>query len=116
DVAVTMTLNGNTLSAIKNGTATLVAGTDYTVSGSIVTIKKAYLATQAVGTTTLTFSFSAGATQSLAVAVTDTTTPVSNSTITPTSAGFDKKTANQADVAVTMTLNGNTLSAIKNGT
>ncbi|OME29417.1 X2-like carbohydrate binding domain-containing protein, partial [Paenibacillus odorifer] len=83
DVAVTMTLNGNTLSTIKNGTATLVAGTDYTVSGSTVTIKKAYLATQAVGTTTLTFSFSAGATQSLAVAVTDTTTPVSNSTITP---------------------------------
>ncbi|MEK3735555.1 X2-like carbohydrate binding domain-containing protein [Paenibacillus sp. FSL E2-0230] len=116
DVAVTMTLNGNTLSTIKNGTATLVAGTDYTVSGSTVTIKKAYLATQAVGTTTLTFSFSAGATQSLAVAVTDTTTPVSNSTITPSSAGFDKKTANQADVAVTMTLNGNTLSTIKNGT
>ncbi|OZQ56607.1 hypothetical protein CA600_30785, partial [Paenibacillus sp. VTT E-133280] len=87
---------------IKNGTATLVAGTDCTVSGSTVTIKKSYLATQAVGTTTLTFSFSAGAAQSLAVTVTDTTTPVSNSTITPTTASFDKKIANQADVAVTM--------------
>ncbi|WP_280818611.1 cellulose binding domain-containing protein, partial [Paenibacillus ihuae] len=39
-----------------------------------VTIKKAYLAAQAVGTTTLTFSFSAGSAQSLAVAVVDTTT------------------------------------------
>lgn len=40
DVAVTLTLNGNTLSTIKNGTATLTAGTDYTVSGTAVTIKK----------------------------------------------------------------------------
>ncbi|RKP51730.1 xyloglucanase [Cohnella endophytica] len=114
DIAVTMTLNGNTLSSIKNGTATLVSGTDYTVSGSVVTIKKAYLATQAVGTTTLAFNFSAGSAASLAVTVVDTT--VANSTISPTSATFDKKTANQADIAVTMTLNGNTLSNIKNGT
>nr|WP_230986927.1 X2-like carbohydrate binding domain-containing protein [Cohnella fermenti] len=116
DVAVTMTLNGNTLSSIKNGTATLVSGTDYTVSGSTVTIKKAYLAAQAVGTTTLTFAFSAGANAALAVSVVDTTSTASNSTISPTTASFDKNTANQADVAVTMTLNGNTLSSIKNGT
>ncbi|MFC5468945.1 X2-like carbohydrate binding domain-containing protein [Cohnella suwonensis] len=114
DIAVTMTLNGNTLSSIKNGTATLVSGTDYTVSGSAVTIKKAYLAAQAVGTTTLTFTFSAGATQNLAVSIVDTS--VVSSTISPTTAAFDKKTANQADIAVTMTLNGNTLSSIKNGT
>ncbi|WP_442950226.1 X2-like carbohydrate binding domain-containing protein [Paenibacillus sp. FSL P4-0081] len=115
DIAVTMTLNGNTLSSIKNGAATLTAGTDYTVSGSAVTISKAYLAAQAVGTTTLSFNFSAGAAQTLAVAVVDTTTPASNSAITPVSASFDKKTANQADIAVTMTLNGNTLTSIKNG-
>ncbi|WP_425415538.1 X2-like carbohydrate binding domain-containing protein [Paenibacillus borealis] len=115
DIAVTMTLNGNTLSTIKNGAATLTAGTDYSVSGSAVTIKKAYLAAQAVGTTTLSFNFSAGAAQSLAVAVVDTTTPASNSVITPVSASFDKKTANQADIAVTLTLNGNTLTSIKNG-
>ncbi|WP_425497135.1 X2-like carbohydrate binding domain-containing protein [Paenibacillus phytohabitans] len=115
DIAVTMTLNGNTLSSIKNGAATLTAGTDYSVSGSAVTIKKAYLATQAVGTTTLSFNFSAGAAQTLAIAVVDTTTPASNSAITPVSASFDKKTANQADIAVTMTLNGNTLTSIKNG-
>uniref|UniRef100_UPI00406D3022 X2-like carbohydrate binding domain-containing protein n=1 Tax=Paenibacillus sp. FSL E2-0178 TaxID=2921361 RepID=UPI00406D3022 len=115
DIAVTMTLNGNTLTSIKNGAATLTAGTDYSVSGAVVTIKKAYLATQAVGTTTLSFNFSAGAAQTLAVAVVDTTTPASNSAITPVSASFDKKTANQADIAVTITLNGNTLSSIKNG-
>ncbi|OMD45931.1 xyloglucanase [Paenibacillus borealis] len=114
DVAVTLTLNGNMLSTIKNGAATLTAGTDYTVSGTAVTIKKGYLAAQPVGTTTLTFNFSAGAAQSLAVAVVDTTA-ASNSAITPVTAGFDKKTANQADVAVTLTLNGNTLSTIKNG-
>ncbi|MHA6530035.1 X2-like carbohydrate binding domain-containing protein [Paenibacillus sp. BAC0078] len=114
DIAVTMTLNGNTLSSIKNGAATLTAGTDYTVSGTTVTIKKAYLAAQAVGTTTLSFNFSAGAAQSLAVTVTDTT-GVANSAITPVTASFDKKTANQADIPVTLTLNGNTLSSIKNG-
>jgi len=73
DIAVTMTLNGNTLSSITNGSATLVSGTDYTVSGSTVTIKKSYLAAQAVGTTTLTFNFSAGAAASIAISVVDTT-------------------------------------------
>ncbi|WP_040950038.1 X2-like carbohydrate binding domain-containing protein [Gorillibacterium massiliense] len=116
NIAVTMTLNGNTLSGIKNGTASLVSGTDYTLSGTTVTINKSYLATLAVGTVNLTFDFSAGTDPALAVTVVDTTTTTSNSTITPTTATFDKKTANQANIAVTMTLNGNTLSGIKNGT
>jgi len=73
DIAVTMTLNGNTLGGIKNGSATLVSGTDYTVSGTTVTIKKSYLATQAVGTTNLTFDFSAGTDPVLKVSVVDTT-------------------------------------------
>ncbi len=74
DIPVTMTLNGNTLSAVKNGAATLVSGTDYTVSGNTVTIQKAYLAAQAVGTTSLTFDFSAGADPVLTVTIVDTTT------------------------------------------
>ncbi len=115
DIAVTLTLNGNTLTSIKNGSAVLTAGTDYTVSGSTVTIKKAYLAAQAVGTTTLTFSFSAGAAQPLAVTVVDTTSAANDSAIAPVTASFDKKTANQADIPVTLTLNGNTLTSIKNG-
>jgi hypothetical protein len=71
DVPVTLTLNGNTLTAIKNGITTLTQGTDYTVNGSTVTIKKSYLATQIVGTTTLIFDFSAGATATLAITVED---------------------------------------------
>ncbi|MFK7695169.1 X2-like carbohydrate binding domain-containing protein [Paenibacillus sp. HJGM_3] len=114
DIPVTMTLNGNTLSAIKNGASALASGTDYTVAGNIVTINKNYLATQAVGTTNLTFDFEAGVDPVLAVTVIDTT--IYDSTITPTTAAFDKKTSAQADIPVTMTLNGNTLSAIKNGT
>ena len=115
DVAVTMTLNGNTFNGIKNGTVSLVSGTDYTVSGSVVTISKSYLAKQAVGTTILTFDFSAGTDPNLTIAVSDST-GVNNSNITPVTASFDKNTAKQADIAVTMTLNGNTFSGIKNGT
>ncbi|MFP3388509.1 InlB B-repeat-containing protein [Brevibacillus sp. SIMBA_040] len=115
DVQTTMTLNGNALSSIKNGSTPLVQGTDYSVSGSLVTIKKEYLATQAVGTTSLVFAFSAGATQTLAITISDTTPQ--NSTITPTTASFDKypSAAGYKDIPTTMTLNGNALSSIKNG-
>jgi oligosaccharide reducing-end xylanase len=113
DIAVTMTLNGSTLSNIKNGDTTLTQGNSvYTVSGSTVTIKTAYLAQQSVGTTTLTFTFSNGTTRNLSIDIVNTApTPV----IAPTTATFDKKTGAQADVVVTMTLNGSTLSNIKNG-
>ena len=73
DITVTMTLNGNTLSNIKNGSATLTQGTHYTVSGSAVTIKKEYLAQQANGATTLTFTFSAGQARTIAINIGDTT-------------------------------------------
>jgi len=111
DIPVTMTLNGNTLTDIKNGATTLTNGTNYTVSGSTVTIKKEYLAAQSVGTTTLTFTFSAGSTQNLAITIVDT----SNSSISPISATFDKRSDLQANITVTMTLNGNSLTGISNG-
>ena len=57
DISFTMSLNGNTLKDIKNGTSVLAKDTDYTVNGSIVTVKKAYFAKQANGDVTLTFSF-----------------------------------------------------------
>ncbi|QRN94438.1 xyloglucanase [Archangium violaceum] len=79
DIPVVMTLNGNTLSSIKNGTAILVAGTDYTLSGSTVTLSKRYLANQPVGTTNLTFNFSAGTAPVLAITVIDTTSTGSGS-------------------------------------
>ncbi|ADL52520.1 cohesin domain-containing protein [Clostridium cellulovorans] len=113
DAAITMTLNGNTFSAIKNGTATLVKGTDYTVSENVVTISKAYLAKQ-TGTVTLEFVFDKGNSAKVVVAVKEI--QIVNSTITPVVATFEKTAAKQADVVVTMSLNGNTFSAIKNGT
>ncbi|MFF2093341.1 immunoglobulin-like domain-containing protein, partial [Paenibacillus sp. NPDC058174] len=73
DVSTTLTLNGNTLSGIANGAAALLLDTDYTVSGSTVTIKKEYLAQQAPGMTILTFIFSAGHTQTLKITVSDAT-------------------------------------------
>ncbi|ANY68207.1 hypothetical protein BBD42_18290 [Paenibacillus sp. BIHB 4019] len=50
DIALNLSLNGHALTAIKNGSSTLNEGVDYTVSGTTVTIKKSYLATQAMGT------------------------------------------------------------------
>ncbi len=114
DIPVTLTLNGNTLTAIKNGTASLVAGTDYSVSGNTVTLYKSYLAQQPIGTTSLTFQFSSGSSANLSITVNDSA--IINSVINPTTAAFDKKTANQADIPVTLTLNGNTLTGIKNST
>ena len=114
DIPVTLTLNGNTLTGIKNGIASLVAGTDYTVSGTTVMIKKTYLAAQPVGTTHLSFQFNAGSSATLSIAVSDSS--IHNSTISPATASFDKNAVNQADIPVTLTLNGNTLTGIKNGT
>lgn len=71
DIEVSMTLNGNTLDAVKNGTAVLNAGDDYFVEGNIVTIKKEYLAAQEVGEVVLTFDFSDGADLTLRVEVTE---------------------------------------------
>jgi endoglucanase len=72
DVAVTMNLNGNTLSGIKNSSASLVSGTDYTVSGNTVIIKKEYLAKQTSRPVTLTFDFSGGIDPQLTVTIQET--------------------------------------------
>ncbi|WP_019912725.1 S-layer homology domain-containing protein [Paenibacillus sp. HW567] len=75
DIITTLTLNDNTLTSIHNADEPLLPGTDYTVDGDTVTISKAYLAKQAVGTTQLTFTFNAGAVQTLVITVVDTTPP-----------------------------------------
>ncbi|MGG1519075.1 X2-like carbohydrate binding domain-containing protein [Paenibacillus oryzisoli] len=112
DVVTTMTLNNDTLTSVKNGTATLASETDYTVSGSMVTFASAYLAAQPTGTTSLTFTFSGGATQNLDVSVSDTTPSIS-----PVAASYDKYTgaAGYADVVTTLTFNHDTLASIQNG-
>ncbi len=57
DINVTLALNGNTLKEIKNGDVVLVPGTEYTVAGNTITIKKEYLEQQTVEDITLTFVF-----------------------------------------------------------
>lgn len=70
DIPVIMTLNGNELSSIKNGTTTLNAGTDYKVNENTVTIKKSYLDTLDLGTKQLTVKFSGGVDKNLTIIVT----------------------------------------------
>ncbi len=57
DVSTEIGRDPGELVAIANGGKDLVKGTDYTVDGKVVTIKKAYLAAQPTGTTKLDFSF-----------------------------------------------------------
>ena len=64
DLPVTLQLNGNTLVDVKNGSNTLVRGTDYVVTDeSTVILKKTYLSTitPSKNTATLTFVFDKGA-------------------------------------------------------
>lgn len=74
NIAVTLTLNGNTLRAIKKGSRQLAKGADYSVSGKTVFIKKSYLAKLPVGKAQLTFDFSAGTDPVLTVTVKDSKT------------------------------------------
>jgi endo-1,4-beta-D-glucanase Y len=73
DIPVTMTLNGYSFVSVKNGGTTLGSGTDYSINGNTVTLKKSYLAAQANGTTTLTFTFNDGKSRDIAISITDTT-------------------------------------------
>lgn len=76
DVVVNMTLNGNTLSKITLSGQTLVAGTDYILNGTTVTLKTAKLATLAKGIYPVVFDFSAGNDPTLTLTVVDTTVVV----------------------------------------
>lgn len=57
DVAVTLLRDGGELAGIVNGGSALRSGTDYTVSGSTVTVRSSYLAGVANGTVSLGFRF-----------------------------------------------------------
>lgn len=112
DAAVSVNYNGNALDNIKNGTAALVKGTDYTVSGNTVTISASYLSGLPAGTATLLFDFSAGIDRTLTVTIADSSP---SGSISITEAQFDKNPEKQKDIGVTVTLNGNTLTALRNG-
>lgn len=112
DVAVTLTLNGNTFVGIKEGTTYLAEGSDYTINDNIVIISKEYLANHEIGELKLTFDFNKGADPVLMVTITDTT---ESGSVTPATAVFDKNIEKQADITVTLTKAGHTLNGINIG-
>ncbi|MEW9698421.1 X2-like carbohydrate binding domain-containing protein [Paenibacillus sp. SI8] len=114
DISLTLSLlSGNTLTAIKNGASTLVKGTDYTLSGNTVIIKKSYLAALPQENATLVFDISSGYDPSATINIIDS--GILNSELNSTEASFDKNVARQNDVSVSFTSNGNTFVGIKNG-
>ncbi|AXI01204.1 hypothetical protein DV702_16635 [Sporosarcina sp. PTS2304] len=127
DVTTTINFGKNannttaTVSAVKVGGTTLTAGTDYTLAGTTLTIKKEYLATKAVGPVAVAVEFSSGTAATLTVTVADTTDYTTNSTLSQTTATFDKKASAQADVTTTVNFGKNannttaTVSAVKVG-
>lgn len=73
DVDITMDRKTNEFRGIVADGKTLAEGTDYTVSGDTVTLKRAYLKTLSAGIVTLTFDFYEGEDRELTINVSDTT-------------------------------------------
>ena len=69
DLAITLTANGNTLNNLTFGGKNLVRGEDYTVSGSTITIKGAFLDALATGTHTIVFDMNAVTDPTLALTI-----------------------------------------------
>ncbi len=109
DILVAITLNGNQLRSITNGSTNV----PYDTYGDFVRIGKNYLASLPLGDTSLTFDFSTGVDPVLDLTIMDTT--ANNSSISITSASFDKNVSKQTDIQVTVSLNGNELLGIMNG-
>lgn len=111
DITTSLILGESSLTGINNGSASLQPNTDYTISGgNLVTIRKEYLLQQPSGQPVqLTFTFAGGESQSLSIAITGTS-------LSPSTAVFDKKTSAQADISTTLTLgSSNSLTSIMNG-
>lgn len=71
DIAVSLELNGNALTAIRNGATELVPGTDYVLEdgGTTAIVKKSYLAALGVGAASLRFEFNRGPAEQLNLSV-----------------------------------------------
>lgn len=105
DISVTLTLNDNSLISVQNGYYALVNGSDYTLSGSALVLKKEYLASLGAGLTTLVFHFSQGLDRTLALTVSDT--GFSNASVT-----LNGKTPELGSIN-TQTLYGQTTTTVK---
>ncbi|MDQ6422853.1 S-layer homology domain-containing protein [Paenibacillus sp. LHD-117] len=104
NVIATMTLNGNTLQKISNGGTPLISGSDYTVTGDTVTIKKEYLAALDAGDQVFTFDMSAGTDPTLTITIGDSTpTPsVTSVVVSPASATVTQGESLQLTATVTV--------------
>ncbi|WP_074111757.1 X2-like carbohydrate binding domain-containing protein [Paenibacillus sp. P46E] len=74
DVAVTLPAGSDSLLEIKNCGAVLTEGSDYSVSGGVVKIKKEYLFNLPSGAAELLFIFDGGASEVLTVTITGSAT------------------------------------------
>ena len=72
DIEVTLSLNGNTFTGIKEGDNYLTEGVEYTLTNDTVVLLKTYLAEKEIGKLKLIFDFSAGIHPVLVLTVTDT--------------------------------------------
>ncbi len=114
NVSVAITSNGNTLNALRSGSEILTINVDYSISGTNLLLNKNFLSQLAVGEHQIVFDFNKGKDPVLKINIRDTTPSAS---ITPLTATFDLAAAKQANITLSMTLNGYTLSSInKNGT
>ncbi|RCX17535.1 mannan endo-1,4-beta-mannosidase [Anaerobacterium chartisolvens] len=77
DISISVSPKSNTLIEIKNGSSVLTPGTDYTIAGNTLVLKKEYLLGLPIGTTKLVLDYSGGVDPVFAVAVGDTTPPSS---------------------------------------
>ncbi|MFC4776940.1 sugar-binding protein [Paenibacillus sp. GCM10023252] len=76
DIPFQVDNNGNSLAGLKNGSYVLVKDQDYTVSGSVYSISKAYLSAFPVGTVTITFDYTNTVDQNVKITITgDTQAP-----------------------------------------
>ncbi|HOT76108.1 MAG TPA: chitobiase/beta-hexosaminidase C-terminal domain-containing protein, partial [Candidatus Wallbacteria bacterium] len=112
EIEIKIEPNGNTLENISYKDYTLNAETDYHIVNDVVILSRLFLKTIEAGQAELVFNFSAGEPQILKLEIFESA--VFNSTIIPVRANFDKG-INQADIHVTLILNGNELNYIKKG-
>jgi uncharacterized repeat protein (TIGR02543 family) len=97
DVSTTITWNdAASVTDVKAGGASIGAG-NYNVSGNILTIKKEYLASQAVGDLALTVEFKAGDPARLTITISDTTPSTYTVTFDPQGGAVNPASKNVAN-------------------
>ncbi|MGN7760533.1 glycosyl hydrolase [Paenibacillus sp. 22594] len=112
DKAITVNANGKTLTALRAGGSALTVNQDYTLSGSTLLLKKAFLGGLPVGEHSIIFDFNQGQDPVLKVNIVDSTP---GAAISPVNAAFDKAANLQQDISLSLTLNGLQLASITNG-